>query len=898
MVVVAPAEGASASTPGRGAPQMVPRSALFERLAAAPRVTVVSAPPGSGKTVLLRSWVTEAGLAGDAAWVPVGRDERDPQRFWLSVLQALGRTGPGAQTVRGATAAPDLDGWTLVERLLEDLPTLEERLWLVVDDVHELGSAEVLRQFGLLVMRAPAEMRFVLATRHDVRLGLHRLRLEGELAEIRAADLRFNLAEAAELLKGAGVDLPGPALTALYERTEGWAAGLRLAALALSGHPDPERFAREFSGSERTVADYLLAEVLERQSEQVRRLLLRTSVLGRVNGDLADLLTGDEGGERVLQDLERANAFVVSLDPARSWFRYHQLFADLLAVELRRAAPGEVTGLHRAAAGWLAEHGYPVEAIRHAQAAHDFELATRLLADHWPGLRLDGQVASVHELLAGFPAGLLSADAELAVLAAGDELAQGSFEKAERYLGLSDQVSSSVPPGRRGQLRLLRGVVSLLLAGQRGDPQAAAEMAQRLQAMAEGQEVADPTLGQDLRALALISLAATEFWAPTYEDAGRQLAQGVSLARRIGRPYLEFTALAYQAMAESYRSNNAAELGRQAVELAEQHGWTDDPVFGVACLTVGRTLVRQGRPDDAEPWVQQTERVVQAETQPVAGAIVRYVRGVLELERNRDVEAVAAFEAAEPLARRVSATHYSLPRTRGLLVHAVVRLGQTERAGQILAGLSQQDREHGEIQIAEAELQLAQDDPHSALAALAPVLDRPTPITWRVWLAHAFVLEAKARDALGDQAGAGIALERALDMAEPYGAMVPFLLYPTPGLLERHARHRTAHGALVAEIRSLLSGARPPSRTGPQPLLEGLSDAELRVLRYLPTNLTAPEIAREIYVSHNTVKTHVRNLYAKLGTNRRTEAVSRARDLGLLAPSGAARTNPSKPAAP
>jgi LuxR family maltose regulon positive regulatory protein len=243
MVAVGRVEGPSPSSARQGAARVVPRPALFERLGAAARVTVVSAPPGSGKTVLLRSWVAEAGLARHAAWVAAGRDERDPPRFWLSVLQALGGTGPGAQLVREVTSAPDLVGWALVERLLEDLAALEERLWLVVDDVHELGSTEAMRQLGLLVMRAPPTLRFVLATRHDVRLGLHRLRLEGELAEIRAADLRFSVAEAAELLKGAGVELPGPALTALHERTEGWAAGLRLAALSLSGHPDPGRFA-------------------------------------------------------------------------------------------------------------------------------------------------------------------------------------------------------------------------------------------------------------------------------------------------------------------------------------------------------------------------------------------------------------------------------------------------------------------------------------------------------------------------------------------------------------------------------------------------------------------------------------------------------------------------------
>jgi LuxR family maltose regulon positive regulatory protein len=233
------------------------------------------------------------------------------------VADALRDAAAGAALVRPLTAAPDLDAWAIVERLLKDLSALDDRVWLVVDDVHEL-PAEALRQLELLLMRAPDQLRFVLSTRHDLRLGLHRLRLEGELTEIRAADLRFTLGEARALLEAAGVVLPDSALALLHARSEGWVAGLRLAALSLAGHPDPERFAAEFCGSERTVAEYLLAEVLERQSEEVRRLLLRTSILERVNGELADLLTGEAGGERILQDLEAAGAFVVSLDTRRS----------------------------------------------------------------------------------------------------------------------------------------------------------------------------------------------------------------------------------------------------------------------------------------------------------------------------------------------------------------------------------------------------------------------------------------------------------------------------------------------------------------------------------------------------------------------------------------------------
>src|SRR5215471_19309689 len=408
MGPVAGAGAIASGAAGRGAGGVVARPRLFGRLGARARVSVVSAPAGSGKTVLLRSWISQSGVAGRAAWVPAGRGERDPPRFWLSVLAALRQTGPGSALVRELTAAPELDGWVITERLLADLAPLDDRLWLVVDDVHELGG-DALAQLELLIMRAPPELRFVLATRHDVRLGLHRLRLEGELAEIRGPDLRFTAAEAAELLAAAGVDMPEVA--PLVARTEGWAAGLRLAALWLAGHPDPGRLAAEFSGTERTVAEYLLAEVLDRQPGQVRRLLLRTSVLDRVNGELAGLLTGESGGERVLQDLEAANAFVVALDPARSWFRYHHLFADLLQLQLRRTEPDQVAGLHRAAAGWFAGHGYAVEAVRHAQAAQNWNLAGRLLADHWPGLYLDEQAATVHGLLAGFPPGQLAADA-------------------------------------------------------------------------------------------------------------------------------------------------------------------------------------------------------------------------------------------------------------------------------------------------------------------------------------------------------------------------------------------------------------------------------------------------------------------------------------------------------
>jgi LuxR family transcriptional regulator, maltose regulon positive regulatory protein len=836
-------------------------------------VTVVTGPPGSGKTVLLRSWMAQARLAGRAAWVPVDPRDPDPQGLWLSVMDALRETGPGSSMISELTAAPDLDPWWLVERLLKDLAPLAEPLWLLIDDVHEVGSADALRQLELLLMRAPADLRFVVSARQDVPLGLHRLRLEGELTEIRWDDLRFNPAEAQGLFAASGVEVTGRALATLVDKTEGLAAGLRLAAMSLAGHEDPERFAAEFSGSERTVAEYLLAEVLDRQTGPVRRLLLRTSILDRVNGELADLLTGASGGEGMLHDLVQTGACVVPLDIQRSWFRYHRLLADLLQAELRRTSPEPVPELHSRAARWFEEHGFALEAIRHAQAAGDWERAAGLLASQWPGRYLDGGTAPLHELMTRFPGQIRTTDAALAAMAASDELARGSLEEAEKYLELAEHA-----PATR-QASVLAAVVRLLAARQRGNLEGVAGQAERLREVADSPGAVP---SEELCALVLVSLGATEIWTAPPADARRHLEQGAALARRIGRPYLEFSSLAYQAMLDvPWSYAQATEHSRQAIELAERHGWTDDAAAGIAYVALGSVLAQQGRPEEAEPWIQRAERVIRPASEPVAELAVGFLRGIQELARGRERDAAAAFEAADRLTGRLAAPGSTLVwRNRALLLHTLVRLGETGRVERALAGFGQPDRERGEIRVATAELRLAEGDPEAASAVLAPVLDGSLPVGRPTWLVLAFLLKAVAADALGDQAATARALERALDLTVPDGAVVVFRLHPAAGLLERHARGHTAHPALITQILGLLAGSSFALEPPPDPL----SKSEIRVLGYLPTHLTAPEIARELSVSLTTVKTHMRNLYTKLGVHSRTEAVQSARALGLLAP--------------
>ena len=359
--------------------------------------------------------------------------------------------------------------------------------------------------------------------------------------------------------------------------------------------------------------------------------------------------------------------------------------------------------------------------------------------------------------------------------------------------------------------RLLLGIVRLLLARQRGNLPAVAEEARRLQALAEAPDAAQPGLGEELRALALISLGSTEFWTARFEEAERHLEQGVALARRIGRPFLEFTGLAYLAAVEIFRSfARAAERSRQAIELAERHGWTDEPAAGLAYVTLGAVLAGRGGWRRQSPGSSAPSAPSGRKPSPRRGWGSTMLRGLLELARGRDAEALAAFRAAERLAGRLAAPHCSSCRTRALLLHTLVRLGETERAEQALAALGEHDRDRGEMRTATAVLRLAQDDPRAAAAALAPVLDGSAPVPWRVWLAHAFLLEAIARDALGDPAAAGRALERALDLAEPDGAL--FLVPAAPGAGPARAPCPAAHRARRPDRRDPQPAGRPDAR--------------------------------------------------------------------------------------
>lgn len=658
--------------------------------------------------------------------------------------------------------------------------------------------------------------------------------------------------------------------------------------------PDPERLAAGFSGRERAVAEYLLAEVLERQPQEVSRLLLRTSILERVSGPLADRLTGCSGSERILWELEDAGAFVVSLDAERSWFRYHHLFADLLALELRRTTPQELPGLHTIAAEWLAEQGHPVEAIRHAQAAENWGLAARLLADSWRLLYLDGRLATGSELLSGFPDGMAARDAELAVLVARDKRVAGSRHESERYLALAERMSPSVPEDRRGRFQVAVLLVRLSLARDRNDPDAVTEAAQRLLALAASPQAIETGVGDEgLRATALIDLAAAEMWSGQLETAERHLEEGLEEARRIGRPMLELQARSHLAFLGMLRSLAIGEQrAREAIELARAHGW-EETAWAVASayVALGGVTLWRGQLAEAEGWQDRAELALRGFAEPPTTAMMLYAsRAMLEFSRGRYEDAMAAQRAVEGIERGLATRHIIATRAQALKLEVLVRVGETDLAQRALDEMDEDVRATSAMRVVLATLRLAHEDPRGAAAALAPIFAGAAPIDNPRWAIQALVLKARADDALGDTGASSQALERALDLAEADGLVLPFLLDPAPELLKRHARLRSTHASLISEILNLLSGQTPSARhTDVEPLREPLSESELRVLRYLPTNLRAPEIAGELFVSLNTIRTHLRNVYTKLGVHSRADAVKRARELGLLSPSSLKR---------
>src|SRR5690349_13087116 len=702
--------------------RLIARAELVAAMARAVtrKVTIITAPAGSGKTSLLRAWADRPEQPRRLAVLQVQRDQQDAQQFWLALLDAVRHASATTGRAEPPAGTPDFNSSAMVDRVLSALADACS-VTLVIDDLHELTSPEALTQLTRLLTNLPPYVHAILTTRHDVRLGLHQLRLVDELAEIRAADLRFSEGETSELLHASGIALSEAGAALLYQRTEGWAAGLRLATISLAGHPDPERFVAEFSGSERTVAEYLLAEMLERQPPGVQDLLLRTSLLDRVNGELADLLTGRPGSERILLSLEDANAFVESTDPERAWFRYHHLFADFLRLELRRRLPDQVPVLHRRSTEWFIRQGHVVDAIRHTQAAGDWADAARLLADHSFSLMLDGQAQTMQALVRAFAPG--ADHPELALVRAMGDLAQGRLDQAAAYLAVAEAHAETAPPERRRRLGVAVASLQLSLARRRGDLAGVIGQARFLVSPVTGQSDEDISLGSDLRAVALMNLGTAEAWTlgrPDALDAERHLREGADLARQIGRPYLEVGCRAQLGFASLVLHSFATtqQRCREAIAVAERHGWGAEPVIAPALIMLAGTMIWTGEFDEGERWLRRTERALQTYTGPDITLLLHQTAGLLHAGCGRHHEALEEFGAAESVGSQLVDSQALATRTTRWLLATQARLGMTGEARAALTALDDERVGSGEIRNARAVICLAEGNSAEALAAV------------------------------------------------------------------------------------------------------------------------------------------------------------------------------------
>jgi len=843
-------------------------------------LTLLAASPGAGKSALLGAWAANRTCTGPLGWLSVDAADYDRRRFWRGVLEALARGGAPEPLASLAVHPPESVD-RIVPELVNALDALTEPVVLVLDDLHEIGNAAAIADLDRLLRHPPPALRIVAATRVDPPLRLGRLRIAGELTEIRERDLAFTEPETAQLLRTAGIELAPAEVQLLWQRTEGWAAGLRMAALTLRSHPDPPRFLAAFAGDDAAMADYLLAEVLAQQPDDLVDFLLRTSILDVVSGDLADAICDRTDSAHVLAQLEREHALVIALGDDRPWHRYHPLLRELLRSELRYRLPGELPTLHARASRWYAQAGRPAEALRHAADAGDWESVAALAGAHWVPLLVRGELPSLRPVLESLPPERLQQDPEVALALAAALLDLGDEPAASALLDRALELRDAVPAARRPHFDLGSATVRLLRARLRGDLVDAVEHAQTMIGTTTVAGRAD-TGSTDLRALALVNLGIAELWTGAYDDARLHLEAARRSAEGGGRDWLLLVAVAHLAAhaALTGRLERGRRLAEDVLTLATLRGWLRTWPVGLAEGVLSAVALERNQRADAEAHFARSEELLAHATDLPLRMAVRIQRARLLAADGRAEPALEAIEGAHELGDGWPVAPALRGLTTGLQALSEAALGQREQAEERLGDGSATAEDGAAL----ARLRLHDGEPAAARGALAPWLDG-APAAFGPTRVELWLLDALARDAEADVEGASASLERALDEAEPHGIRRPFadLGGHVATLLRRQLRRGTAHRSLIDDV--LRDVDRPQLALRPRLLLlEPLSEREAAVLRFLPTMMSNGEIAAELFVSVNTVKTHLKSIYRKLDVPDRREAVRRARDLELLAP--------------
>ena len=603
-------------------------------------LTLISAPPGAGKTALLGSWVGAGRAPGTVAWLALDAADADRRRFWRAVLEALTRAGAGrsiAELAAHPRARPDV----LVSALTAALAERREPVVLVLDDFHEVAEA-VHADVDQLLQHPPPALRLVIATRADPPLRLGRLRVQDQLTELREPDLAMTLGETTEMLASAGVSMDDDHIRRLWEHTEGWAGALRLAALPLRGHPDPGAFVEHFAGDDRAISDYLISEVMSRMSADDRDFLLRTSIVTVLRGDLADALTGRSDGHRHLAELARAGALLAPLDRRGEWYRYHALFRELLQAELRSDAAALLPELHERAAVWLADHGDDAGGLVHAVEAEAWDLAARLAGERWVELLLRGEVGALGPLIERLPSEWAVQDPEVALAVASALLDRGDHAEAARLLGLAEAAADRVPAERRARFAVSFSALQLHVTRLRGDLGAAVQAGRELSRCGDMDAV-----DADLRALALVNLGIAELWTGELDGAEQHLERARGAAADAGHDWVVLIAVSHLAVLAGTRQDypRAARHAREAIALAERRGWQRTWPAGAAYLVLGTAQFVWDRRDEAAETIELArEALAGTQERPLRATLALLRSGVLG-DKGETEAALAVIEA-------------------------------------------------------------------------------------------------------------------------------------------------------------------------------------------------------------------------------------------------------------
>jgi len=867
---------------------LVPRPRVENLIAQGARdsITTVTGPPGAGKTMALALWAASRQPAGRVAWVTIDDYDNRPRVFWSYVLAALQQAGVPIPKGMTATARRYAVDHEFLVRFVSLIAAQDPPLTLVLDDVHLLTAPKVLDGLAYVRRHAGPGLRLVVASRMDPLLPLHRYRLTGELTEIRAGDLAFTNPEARLLMAQHGITLSAESLERLTRRAEGWAAVMRLAAISMESHSDPDQFVKELIAEDSAVAGFLVEEVLNAQPGHVRDFLLRTSILDRINEHLAGALVDDSRYAAVLPELARTNPLVQRDDGG--WYRYHSLFAAVLRLKLRREHPGEAPGLHLRAARWYRRCGRFAEAVRHAGDAGDWPFAARTVVDELVIDRLIDPRGS-EPLAGGFrpmPRGREWAEPQPWLVEAALDLARGHEPASEASLGAAERLLGRLPAGDEIPSRIAAALIRLALSRHSGDLDAAAAAASAAQALVESLPEDALARHPGIQAHVLAGRGAIELWSGRFDEASALFEAGAAAERAPERERERADCLGHLALIEMLRGrlSRAAELaaeatGRPGGDMDQPPG----PMSPAAEVALASVYLERNELRRARRWLKRALDALRARPDRLIGSAACLVAARHSLAEGHGE---AALDIVDRAWRGWSPPAWIENRLMVLRSQAYAAMADWKSAIDTAARANPESSLDATVTLARA--LLATGDRQAARDALPSALPAPPgrEASDRFLLA-AWLLDAHLRYGSGDPVHGRRSLERALRLGEPEQLRLPFamerswlrpVLRRDPELA--HPYRRLLEPDLVSPGRADPGppGARPP---GPV-IVEPLSEREREVLVHVSAMESTAEIASEMYISVNTVKTHLKSIYRKLAVSHRGEAVRRARQCGLL----------------